>query len=147
MADQVGDGNAEHKKFFPVVDWAAKELYIQEQRFKTDLFLSSSISVKRFFDDTDLTVEVIWELPNQYWPPAYQELRAIYPWWLVKTKFGLITIGWRKRVISIDWKHTKLRMEVTKDDVTKGTYYVHVHDKMFEYLRTLSNLLNEYKTS
>jgi hypothetical protein len=33
------------------------------------------------------------------------------PWWLVQTTWGMIEIGWRKRVINIDWSDTPLRIK------------------------------------
>jgi len=39
----------------------------------------------------------------------YGQIHYWHPWWFVKTKFGWIEIGWRKCVISIDWKDTCVR--------------------------------------
>ena len=49
------------------------------------------------------------------------------PWWLVKTRAGLIHIGWRKRVISIDWSDTPIRQVLTSDDVTKSANMIHAY--------------------
>lgn len=46
-------------------------------------------------------------------------------WWFVKTPSGWVEIGWRKRVISINWSDTPIRKIVTEDDVTKGEDYAH----------------------
>jgi hypothetical protein len=58
------------------------------------------------------------------------------PWWLVRTPAGLVQIGWRKRVINIDWSDTDVRTVVTSDDVTKTETYVHAWSeaKALEYL-------------
>jgi len=106
----------------------------------------------------------LWQLPNGYHGPARTEnldIPRVYeegvtlltypqleflnsavpsfksPWWLVKTKHGLIEIGWRKRVISIDWSDTPIRKHVTKDDVTKDLTSVHAWslEKAVEYLK------------
>lgn len=78
------------------------------------------------------------ELPNNYWPkvPEYQKLRDESPWWLAMTEFGPIKIGWRKRVISIEWPSTEVRAFVTEDDTTKSEDYVHAwtYAKAVEYL-------------
>ena len=86
-------------------------------------------------------IEVLshWELQNQYWPRGYLEYVVRSPWWLVKTHVGLIKIGRRKRVWSIDWKDTPIRKIVTDDDVTKDLHYVHAwtEEKLIEYLKVL----------
>lgn len=83
------------------------------------------------------TIERHWELANGYWPlhPDYDEVRQ--PWWLFKTQVGLIKIGWRKRVIQIDWYHVK--KIVTQDNVTKDEGMVHAWSdtKAIEYLKEL----------
>lgn len=77
------------------------------------------------------------ELKNQYWGdlPA-----GAYPWWFVKTQYGWIEIGWRKRVVSIDWSDTPLRVIVTDRDVTKAEHLVHAYSipEVVEYLTTLA---------
>lgn len=52
---------------------------------------------------------------------------SAHPWWLVKTSAGLIHIGWRKRVISIDWADTPVRQVLSSDDVTKSESMIHAH--------------------
>lgn len=87
------------------------------------------------------------ELPNNYWPrvPEYQELRDESPWWLVQTEFGAIKIGWRKRVISVDWERTSVRAVVTEDEVTKGEDHVHAwtYAKAVEYLTRFQRIAKE----
>jgi len=92
-------------------------------------------------------VKKMWELVNQYWPPAYLKERAESPWWLVRTEIGLIVIGWRKRVISIDWSNTEVRAIVTEDDVTKDETSVHAWatPKAVRYLNALREA-NEEKS-
>lgn len=90
-------------------------------------------------------VEGNYELMNEYWPrvPAYFNLIVSNPWWLVKTEYGMIKIGCRKKVISIDWNDTKHHVIVTEDDVTKDGYYVHAWSmsKALEYLTALKKSL------
>jgi hypothetical protein len=59
-----------------------------------------------------------------------------HPWWLIKTEYGFIKIGWRKRVIHIEWSDTTIRAIVTKDELTKAVDYVHAYSvaKAVEYL-------------
>lgn len=88
-----------------------------------------------------IEVKSIHELANKYWPmtEGYRSAREKDPWWLVQTHFGLIEIGWRKRVISIDWSNTELRIILTKDQVTKEINMVHAwsYAKAVEYLTSL----------
>lgn len=81
-----------------------------------------------------------WKLENNYWPDSahYDQIRKDCPWWLVKTQYGLIEIGWRKRVISIDWSDTGVKYGVP-DDVTKSNTSAHAWsiEKALEYLRAL----------
>jgi hypothetical protein len=93
------------------------------------LFLLAGFNATRFH-----------RLENKYWPEAYAELRRNSPWWLVITEFGPIEIGWRKRVISIDWQDTAARVEVTEDNVTKDSTSVHAwsYVKALQYLTTLA---------
>ena len=84
----------------------------------------------------------MWELANSYWPlaPTYDDVRS--PWWLARTSIGLIQLGWRKRVISIDWRECEVRGIVTSDDVTKENYMVHAYSasKAVEYLQRLREI-------
>lgn len=64
-------------------------------------------------------------------------------WWFVKTPFGWIEIGWRKRVINIDWQDTPYRGVVTEDQVTKDDEMVHAYSlaDAVTYLTTLRGRL------
>jgi len=84
----------------------------------------------------------MWELANGYWPdtPVYDDVRR--PWWLAQTSLGLIRLGWRKRVLEIDWGATDIKAIVTDDDVTRGETMVHAWsvEKAVAYLRRLKEL-------
>lgn len=71
----------------------------------------------------------LYRIINEYWSEGE-------PWWLVRTSAGLLKIGWRKRVINIDWSDTPLREILTQDDVTKEDTLVHAwgYAKAVEYL-------------
>jgi len=94
--------------------------------------------VKALFLLSGLDALEFHELANGYWPDcdSYSQLRRDSPWWLVKTRYGLIKIGWRKRVINIDWSGTPYRGHITKDDVTKTESSLHAwgYAKAVEYL-------------
>jgi hypothetical protein len=66
------------------------------------------------------------EIPNGYCSDACCKH---LPWFIVTTSVGRIKIGWRKRVINIDWSDTVCTKTGTElfpnDDVTKGGRYIH----------------------
>jgi len=107
--------------------------------------------VKALFLLAGFKVQSTYKLENQYWPEAYTELRQENPWWLVKTEYGLVKIGWRKRVISIDWSDTLYQAKIvddsdshwpdsiTTDEVTRSETLVHAWNylKALEYLMSL----------
>ena len=116
--------------------------------------------VEGMFGLAHIGILKIWQLPNGYLGPqdppvdefssdAWGHWMADYrwrferPWWLVQTPHGLIEIGWRKRVILIDWSETRYRGEITVDDVTKNHTMVHAWsiEKAVEYLRRLRDEL------
>ena len=76
-----------------------------------------------------------YKLMNEYHSGS-SEKQYWHPWWLLKTEYGFIKIGWRKRVIHIEWTDTKIRAIVTKDELTKDECYVHAYTvaKAVEYL-------------
>lgn len=109
--------------------------------------LHSIEAVAALFAFAEIPVLGITQVPNQYWPesPRYDSVRT--PWWNVQTKHGIILIGWRKRVLNIDWSKTPIRMTITDDDVTKSVDAVHAYNigKALTYLSTLSAALYDYK--
>ncbi len=76
-----------------------------------------------------------YKLMNEYHSGS-SEKQYWHPWWLVKTEYGFIKIGWRKRVIHIEWSDTPIRAIVTIDELTKDPCYVHAYSvaKAVEYL-------------
>jgi hypothetical protein len=103
--------------------------------------------VQALFLLANIEVTNLYEIANDYWPDHtdYADVRRNHPWWLVKTNYGLIKIGWRKRVIQIDWSDTRIRQEVTKDNVTSSNEIVHAwtYAKAVEYLTALAELFSE----
>jgi hypothetical protein len=72
--------------------------------------------------------------------PRFFEKPPRCVWWFVKTPAGWVEIGWRKRVIAINWEDTHVRKIITKDDVTKSETDVHAWSnlKALEYLTALA---------
>jgi hypothetical protein len=79
------------------------------------------------------------ELENGY------SSEMVNPWFFVTTKVGHFKIGWRKRVISIDWTATNIDISAEKlfpdEDVTKDGKLIHAYgyEKAKEYLNKLIN--------
>ncbi len=75
-------------------------------------------------------------IPNGYWNEPDAE-----PWYAVETPGGVLKIGWRKRVISIDWTGMKLAREpdFSSEDVTKWETGIHAwgYEKLTEYLKVI----------
>ena len=101
--------------------------------------------VKALFLLAGIEVLKLWKLENKYWPSAYVDMIMANPWWLVRTPFGLVEIGDRKRVTNIDWSDTDIRVVVTEDDVTKNETMVHAYsdEKIIEYLKALNKAVKE----
>jgi hypothetical protein len=109
--------------------------------------------VKAIFLLANVEYKALIQTENEYWPKAYVEEIKSDPWWLVATDFGIVKIGWRKRVINIDWSDTKMRLRstfsyddfefwergLTQDDVTKWETGIHAYGygKAIDYLREL----------
>ena len=89
--------------------------------------------LESLFKLAGIKIEKLWDIKNGY-------TGGKADWLLVKTPFGMITIGWRKRVIAIDWSDTQIKM-IVKDDVTKGEYDCHAwsYAKALDYLEELSH--------
>lgn len=66
------------------------------------------------------------EIPNGYCSSA---CCSQLPWYVITTARGRIKIGWRKRVIQIDWSDSSVKATANalfpNADVTKGDHYIH----------------------
>lgn len=85
-----------------------------------------------------IKIEKTWELMNQYWPRTYHELIIENPWWLLQTKYGLIIVGARKRVVEFSWEDAGMRGKVTADGVTSQDWFVHAYSliDLAKYMNT-----------
>lgn len=90
--------------------------------------------ILKLFEGKNIFVE---EIPNGY---CNQPCCVNLPWFIVTTPIGCIKIGWRKRVIAIDWARTIQRKTANElfpnEDVTKGAQDIHAwgYEKAKEYL-------------
>jgi len=76
----------------------------------------------------------------------YCQCDSCAPWFNVESKFGVIKIGWRKRVINIDWSGLQIRdisSLFEKENVSKGRTFIHAWDldKAEEYLSKINKCL------
>jgi hypothetical protein len=74
------------------------------------------------------------EIANRYWADVSGESA---PWFMVATEKGFFVIGWRKRVIHIEWSGLITPPDLFADaDVTKGPEHIHAwgQSKAIEYL-------------
>ncbi len=85
----------------------------------------------------------VQEIKNQYWGDAYWARHL--PWFKITTPKGIITVGWRKRVINIDWSESDIKIEAKElfpdEDVTKFDQTIHAWslEKGREYINKLLN--------
>jgi hypothetical protein len=92
------------------------------------------------FDKMLIYVE---RIPNGY---CSKWCCAHIPWLVVTTRFGRITVGWRKRVISIDWSQSDIKSMATEifpnEDVTKEGQMIHAwgYKKAKQYINRLSEV-------
>lgn len=115
------------------------ETTIRTENLRTDPREISGIAKEKeeilnLFRDHSIYVE---EIENGY----YKE--SLRPWFVVTTPKGRIKIGWRKRVININWSDTKIELEAEalfpEEDVTKFNKTIHAWglEKAQEYLNVL----------
>lgn len=80
-------------------------------------------------------------VPNEYCPCV-----VCAPWFVAETPYGQIKIGWRKRVLNIDWSGTENAFPTlfAEEDVTQGPTYIHAwgYEKATDYL---GRILRELK--
>lgn len=107
--------------------------------------------VKELFQTVGFEIKKIYRLENKYWPNNgnFNDLRIQNPWFLVKTQFGFIEIGPRKRVIHLEWSETsyrgKLPVSEGEEWITSEDHYVHSYtlDKFLMNLIRLYGVLKE----
>lgn len=113
--------------------------------------------VEAMFLLADIQTSGMYEIRNEYGSEEYRG-----PWWLVKTAYGLIKIGWRKRVINIDWEDTLLRVDenavidyefhklpLTRDNTTMWDKGIHAwsYSKAVEYLAEMKTRMGQVEYS
>jgi len=124
---------------------------------KIDRRQTTETKFKKIFEKAGFKDIIMLATPNEY---CSCELCA--PWFNVNTEFGTIKIGWRKRVINIDWDSPESSVIKTMnargkflqkkilplfedENVTKGDSGIHAWgwEKAQEYLTKIYNLLSQ----
>lgn len=137
---QARKENIEKILYRAIDDASSKiEKYLVETDLGCALERDKKIAELKSLFNNPIYVKII---DNEYWgehPYAWAS-----PWLLVTTAKGVIKIGWRKRVINIDWSQSDVKTEARDlfptEDVTKGDYtnprYIHAwgYEKAKEYL-------------
>jgi hypothetical protein len=96
-------------------------------------------SILSLFRDNKIFVD---EIPNEYLGGLRDKF---FPWFIVTTSKGRIKIGWRKRVIEIDWSDSIISATAedlfADEDVTKDKKLIHAwgYEKAQEYIDKLLN--------
>jgi len=111
---------------------------------------------KEIFESTGFKDVRMLRIPNEYC-----SCNRCAPWFNVNTEFGTIKIGWRKRVINIDWGSALKTLTACgqkpkknilslfeKEDVTKSETNIHAWswEKAEDYLNRIYNLLSETRS-
>jgi hypothetical protein len=101
-AEQNGEGKP-RKSTITIVTLSVHRREPSEYNFP------STRKLRQLFESAKIPFTAV-EIPNQYWPetPDYDHLRD--PWLRVFTQRGIIVIGWRKNVISIDWSDSTMEV-------------------------------------
>jgi len=88
------------------------------------------------------------QVPNEYCSDA---CCVHVPWFVFTTALGKIKVGWRKRVIQIDWSKSNIFVTAAElfpnEDVTKESRMIHAwgYEKAKEYVDVLMNCRPEPK--
>lgn len=96
---------------------------------------------KEILDRSEMPYTSMRAIPNEY----YTDPTFFGPWFIVDTPWGPLRIGYRKRVINIDWSDTQINhnggVTFKGEGVTIGRTYIHAwgKEKAIEYLRVLAN--------
>jgi hypothetical protein len=117
--------------------------YLHKPCNRQNLAATEESEFRKIFENAGFQTVEMEGIPNKYCP-----CERCAPWFNVRTEFGTIVIGWRKRVINIDWtgvkpKRGKLISLFKDEDVTKGDGGIHAWgwEKAQDYLTRIREKL------
>jgi hypothetical protein len=95
--------------------------------------------IEKIYEYAGVSAIYMEELPNGY---CRQPCCLNKPWFRVTSTIGHVVIGWRKHVLSIDWKDSRIAKngeELFSDNVTRWETGIHAQDvnEAAEYIRAL----------
>jgi hypothetical protein len=109
--------------------------YLHRECNRLDLAERIVGEFREAFDKAGFKSAELRTIPNGY---HARECECCAPWVEARTEVGVIVVGWRKRVINIDWSETRrdLKTIFASEDVTKGEHFIHAWgcEKCIEYL-------------
>ena len=97
------------------------------------------------FNNAGFDIIFMEEIPNEYWGKDSVE-NLTDPWFIVTTSVGHIKVGWRKRVIVLDWERTPIESSsddlFPEEDVTHGIASIHAwgYEKLTQYLKVIKEI-------
>lgn len=98
--------------------------YYHRACYRTKICREEENNFRKIFIEAGFKLVDMQETPNEY---SQSEHDA--PWYRVKTEVGYIDVGWRRRVINIDWgpiQHKEGILDLfDKESVTKGNHFIH----------------------
>jgi hypothetical protein len=104
------------------------------------VFERSLASWDALLERTGIVVRSRRLIPNRYWGSGEREFIP-QPWCIVETLRGPIVMGWRKRVIHVQWDELDAKVPgsaiVSRPDVTHGETMVHCYGDD-DFVRALS---------
>lgn len=122
-----------------------REKFFHRECYKLHLAREEVLYFRSVFEAAGYPEAVFNEIANGY----YAGDPCMPPWFHVRTHIGVIEIGWRKRVINIDWSRCRFGNKdiaaLFKDEnVTVGETYVHAwgKEKAVEYLTKIRQTIS-----
>jgi len=134
------------------LSWKAQE-FIEQLRYKIELKWAEENLQDKRQENIDKMLDLFKQagfdaIHSKIIPNEYSDHPVYYttPWLQVTTAKGPIKIGWRKRVINIDWSESDINIKSEElfpnENVTKYDNLIHAwgYEKAVEYLTILANI-------
>lgn len=118
--------------------------YFHKSCSRLNMAMTEETTFRELFKKAGFSFVVLHHIEN-----SYRSGNMSPPWFRAETEIGSITIGWRTRVIHIDWRDTSYKEKnilflFRNEEVTKGGTFIHAwgKDKAVEYLRKIREALS-----
>lgn len=133
------DENNAYNSINELKDKLFEETYLLKSNWKEQQDTTKA-NILALFENRSIYIE---PCRNEYFGDDYYG--KTHPWYIVTTSKGRIKIGWRKRVLNIDWKGSEISKTADdlfpNEDVTKWETGIHAwsYEKAKEYIDKLLN--------